>query len=188
MNLSRIIELSKVARAAGTPGPMSTGEALTVALVLNRHDWLKEEGYTVAQALDRIDADTVQQLRAAERALQAEFGPAPLSVSIDDQLAKLSLDCIRRHERILEQAGYAGIKANEARAVRERWIRECGAESLDGLKHGVAMMQKASSNASAGRSPLNSLQVALAGELLQFAYAVSNLRFGFDIERGAFHA
>ncbi|GEM_PF-674748 len=188
MNLSRIIDLSKVARATGTPGPMSTGEALTVALVLNRHDWLKDEGYTVAQALDRIDADTVQHLRAAERALQAEFGPGPLSVSMDDQLAKLSQDCIRRHDQILERAGCIGIKASEARAVRDRWIRECGSETLDGLKHGVAMMKKASANAAAGRSPLNDLQVKIAAELLQFACSVSQLRFGFDIERGAFHA
>ncbi len=72
MNLDRIIELCRAARAAGTPGPMSTGEALTVALVLNRHDWLIDEGYTIAQALDRIDADSIPLLRDAERAMQSE--------------------------------------------------------------------------------------------------------------------
>lgn len=72
MNFERIVELSRTARRAGTPGPMSVGEALTVALVLNRHDWLRDEGYTMAQALDRIDADTIQHLRAAERVMQSE--------------------------------------------------------------------------------------------------------------------
>lgn len=72
MNLDRIIELCRAARAAGTAGPMSTGEALTVALVLNRHDWLIDEGYTIAQALARIDADSIQHLRDAERAMQSE--------------------------------------------------------------------------------------------------------------------
>lgn len=72
MKLELIIELSRAARLAGTPGPMSTGEALTVALVLNRHDWLRDEGYTIAQALDRIDADSIPHLRDAERAMQSE--------------------------------------------------------------------------------------------------------------------
>lgn len=69
MNLDRIIDLSRTARRDGTPGPMSTGEALTVALVLNRHDWLNDYGYTIAQALDRIDADTIGHLRDAERVM-----------------------------------------------------------------------------------------------------------------------
>lgn len=72
MNLDRIIELSRTALREGTPGPMSTGEALTVALVLNRPDWLQEEGFTIAQALDRIDSDTIQHLRDAERVMQSE--------------------------------------------------------------------------------------------------------------------
>lgn len=72
MNVDRIVELSRAARAANTPGAMSTGEALTVALVLNRADWLAEDGYTIAEALDRVDADTVQHLRAAERVLQQD--------------------------------------------------------------------------------------------------------------------
>ncbi|MCC4601927.1 hypothetical protein VWW93_11920 [Xanthomonas citri pv. citri] len=72
MNLQRTIEVARSAARRGEPGPLSTGEALTAALVLNRHDWLAELGYTVAQALDRIDSDTVQHLRDAERALCAE--------------------------------------------------------------------------------------------------------------------
>lgn len=32
----------------------STGERLAVALVLDRHDWLHELGFTIAQAIDRI--------------------------------------------------------------------------------------------------------------------------------------
>ncbi|AAM37477.1 conserved hypothetical protein [Xanthomonas citri pv. citri str. 306] len=40
--------------------------------MLNRHDWLAELGYTIAQALDRIDSDTAQHLRDAERVLRLE--------------------------------------------------------------------------------------------------------------------
>ncbi|MGV7167432.1 hypothetical protein ACDI35_02625 [Xanthomonas axonopodis pv. cajani] len=72
MNLQRTIEIARAAARLGAPGPLSTGEALTAALVLNRHDWLAEMGYTIAQALDRIDSDTAQHLRDAERVLRLE--------------------------------------------------------------------------------------------------------------------
>ena len=35
-------------------GVMSTGERLTVALILNRSDWLAEEQYTIADAVARV--------------------------------------------------------------------------------------------------------------------------------------
>ncbi|MCC4603951.1 hypothetical protein [Xanthomonas campestris] len=72
MNLQRTIEIARAAARMGGPGPLSTGEALTAALVLNRADWLAEMDYTIAQALDRIDPDTVQHLREAERVLRSE--------------------------------------------------------------------------------------------------------------------
>ncbi|MCC4622219.1 hypothetical protein LL965_19990 [Xanthomonas cassavae CFBP 4642] len=72
MNLQRMIEIARTAARMGEPGPLSTGEALTAALVLNRADWLAEMDYTIVQALDRIDSDTVQHLREAERVLRSE--------------------------------------------------------------------------------------------------------------------
>ncbi|KTF40675.1 hypothetical protein [Xanthomonas translucens] len=72
MNLARTIAVARAALAYGGPGPLSTGEALTAALVLNRHDWLKELDYTIAEALDRIDQDTVQHLRPAECTIRDE--------------------------------------------------------------------------------------------------------------------
>ncbi|MGS0581777.1 hypothetical protein ACQEPV_017840 [Xanthomonas oryzae pv. oryzicola] len=72
MNLQRTIEVALAAARTGGPGPLSTGEALTAALVLNRADWLAEMDFTIAEALDRIDPDTVQHLRDAERALRQE--------------------------------------------------------------------------------------------------------------------
>ncbi|AMU99475.1 hypothetical protein [Xanthomonas citri] len=74
MNLQRTLEIARAAARMGGPGPLSTGEALTAALVLNRHDWLTDMDYTIAEALDRIDADTVQHLRDAERAIRYEMG------------------------------------------------------------------------------------------------------------------
>lgn len=62
-----------VRRAAnGGIGSMSTGEALSAALVLNRSDWLEGMGYTIAEALDRIDEPWVGMLREAERAWRRE--------------------------------------------------------------------------------------------------------------------
>jgi hypothetical protein len=72
LNLTRTIAVARDALAYGGPGPLSTGEALTAALVLNRYDWLKEMDYTIAEALDRIDSDTIQHLRNAERIIRDE--------------------------------------------------------------------------------------------------------------------
>lgn len=67
MNLDRVIQVALYAQRRGDTGALSTGESLTAALVLNRHDWLNEMGYTMAQALDRIDSDTIEHLTDAAR-------------------------------------------------------------------------------------------------------------------------
>lgn len=72
MELNRIVEIAQFAQQNDGPGPLSMGEALTAALVLNRHDWLKRMDYTIAEALDRIDTDTVPHLRDAERIVNGE--------------------------------------------------------------------------------------------------------------------
>lgn len=72
MELNRIVEIARFMKKNKGPGPLSMGEALTGALVLNRHDWLKKMDYTIAQALDRIDTDTVQHLAYAERIISGE--------------------------------------------------------------------------------------------------------------------
>ncbi|MFL0336861.1 hypothetical protein [Stenotrophomonas maltophilia] len=73
MNLDRVIQVALQAKRMGDTGPLSTGEALTAALVLNRCDWLAEMGYTIAQALDRIDSDTIQHLADAARCVAEGF-------------------------------------------------------------------------------------------------------------------
>jgi hypothetical protein len=35
-------------------GVLSTGEYLAVAMVLNKPSWLKEDGYTMLEAIDRL--------------------------------------------------------------------------------------------------------------------------------------
>lgn len=68
--MSRVNELTMKARDAlvtGSTGGMSTGEALAVALVLNRSDWLSDMGYTIAQALERIDDELVRAVPVASR-------------------------------------------------------------------------------------------------------------------------
>ncbi|AKO20636.1 hypothetical protein [Xanthomonas oryzae] len=74
MTLDRVIAVSRAAQRYGGPGPLSTGEALTAALVLNRHDWLADMDYTIAQALDRIEEDSIAHLRQAERAIGSSAG------------------------------------------------------------------------------------------------------------------
>lgn len=75
MNLDRIVGVARAARCMGETGYLSTGEALTAALVLNRGDWLDRMGYTMAEAIDRVDRDTLPLLRDAERIVLD--GPEP---------------------------------------------------------------------------------------------------------------
>lgn len=65
--------MHKVRDAAnGGINTMSKGEALAAALVLNRPDWLQSMGYTIAEALDRFEPETIALFRAAERAWNQE--------------------------------------------------------------------------------------------------------------------
>lgn len=72
--MTRLEHLASVVRQAaanGGPGPLSTGEALAAALVLNRHEWLSQLGYTIAQALDRIDDDWIAMIPQVARMVAA---------------------------------------------------------------------------------------------------------------------
>lgn len=51
----------------GGLGTLSTGEALAAALVLNRADWLTSMGYTIAEALDRVDDEMIALIPSAAR-------------------------------------------------------------------------------------------------------------------------
>ena len=41
------------------PGPLSKGEALTAALVLNKPEWLSDMGYTIAEAISRVGPEWI---------------------------------------------------------------------------------------------------------------------------------
>lgn len=72
MTLARVIELARWAKRMDGTGPLSTGEALTAALMLNRHDWLHAMDYTIAEALGRIDEGTLPRLAHAARHVAQE--------------------------------------------------------------------------------------------------------------------
>lgn len=63
---TRMLNIAQEAALHGI-GTMSLGEALTAALILNRCDWLRERGYSVAEALDRIGPEWTARLREVER-------------------------------------------------------------------------------------------------------------------------
>lgn len=50
--IDHILHAARMAQA-GQFGVLSTGEKLAAALVLNRADWLAEERYTMAEAIER---------------------------------------------------------------------------------------------------------------------------------------
>lgn len=69
---TRMLDIAQHAAVSGI-GAMSLGEALTAALVLNRSDWLRERGYSIVEALERIGPEWAARLSVAAR----RFHPAP---------------------------------------------------------------------------------------------------------------
>lgn len=69
-----MIDVSRAARKMGAafPGYLSTGEACTAALVLNRADYLKAIDYTMAEAVNRLDYGDAEKLVHVQRHLQRE--------------------------------------------------------------------------------------------------------------------
>lgn len=72
MTIDHLMRVVRHAAALGDPGPLSLGEALAAALVLNRPDWLADKGYTIAQALDRLDEGDADLLPRAEKLWRVE--------------------------------------------------------------------------------------------------------------------
>lgn len=88
--MSRMEHLLAKARQAASSGigVLSTGEALAAALVLNRHDWLTDMGYTIAEAIDRIDDDWVPLIPKAARMIhQADAVVAQAKASAREEVA-----------------------------------------------------------------------------------------------------
>ncbi len=83
--IQHLVEVCIAAAHRGDVGPLSMGEALAAALVLNRPDWLAERGYTILQAMERIGPEWRDGLQAAERAV-SEDGRA--TAIVQDGLAR----------------------------------------------------------------------------------------------------
>lgn len=65
MSYQQALQKTLDAARADSPGGLSTGEALMAALALNRHDWLQKMGYTIAEAMDRIESWAVHLPKVA---------------------------------------------------------------------------------------------------------------------------
>lgn len=74
MRLDHILSCARAASKYRGPGPLSTGEALAASIVLNKPAWIKSMGYTLAEAIDRVDDDgqTIPRLLQAQRQLEGE--------------------------------------------------------------------------------------------------------------------
>ena len=66
MELDHILRVARFAKKNRGPGPLSTGEALAAAIVLNKPAWLNARGYTLAEAFCRADDDGMSGPRFLE--------------------------------------------------------------------------------------------------------------------------
>jgi hypothetical protein len=89
-DFAQILAATRHAATLGAPGPLSTGEALTAALVLNRPDWLIAMKYTIAEALERIGPEWGPLIPAAAKQFKQESEAAEYEVALKKHQAQLS--------------------------------------------------------------------------------------------------
>jgi hypothetical protein len=68
--LEQIVRFSIYAWRDGR-GVLSTGERLMAALVLNRADWLAADGYTMAEAIERVGMEWIAVLGTVTATVQS---------------------------------------------------------------------------------------------------------------------
>lgn len=88
MTIDHLMRAVRHAAAANGSGALSSGEAITAALVLNRADWLADMGYTIGQALDRIDEGDVELIPRAENCGAPNARATPKSRQLPPALPK----------------------------------------------------------------------------------------------------
>lgn len=90
MTLDHLMRAVRHAAAANGTGALSSGEAITAALVLNRADWLAGMGYTIGQALDRIDEGDAELIPRAEKLWRAERASHAEVAAISERAAQVA--------------------------------------------------------------------------------------------------
>ncbi len=89
-DLAHILAKTREAADRGSPGPLSTGEALMAALVLNRPDWLIAMEYTIAEAIERISPEWVRLIPTAAKQFKQESEAAEYKTAIKAHEARLA--------------------------------------------------------------------------------------------------
>jgi hypothetical protein len=89
-DLAHILAKTREAADRGSPGPLSTGEALMAALVLNRPDWLIAMEYTIAEAIERIGPEWVRLIPTAAKQFKQESEAAEYKSAIKAHEARLA--------------------------------------------------------------------------------------------------
>ena len=73
MTIDHLMRLVRHAAALGRPGPALSGRSVGGGSRMNQPDWLADKGYTIAQALDRLDEGDAELLPRAEMLWRAEL-------------------------------------------------------------------------------------------------------------------
>jgi hypothetical protein len=87
---AHILAKTRAAADLGRPGPLSTGEALIAALILNRTDWLIALEFTIPEALERIGPEWARLIPAAAKQVRHEIDFAELQKSHAAHEARLA--------------------------------------------------------------------------------------------------
>lgn len=88
--IEHLLSKASHAHALGRPGPLSTGEALAVALILDRPDWLAELDYTLAEAIERVGAEWLAAIPEVARQFRRARDEAAYAAAEQAKAAKLA--------------------------------------------------------------------------------------------------
>jgi hypothetical protein len=68
MNIENIVQCARSARLSGPdfPGPLRKSDAIAAALALNRPDWLRKLGCSLAEAIHHLDSETLDNIYPAQ--------------------------------------------------------------------------------------------------------------------------
>lgn len=91
--IKHLLSKARHAQELGRPGPLSTGEAVAVALILDRPDWLAELDYSLAEAIERVGPEWLAAIPEVARQFRRERDEAAYAAvqrAKADRLAELA--------------------------------------------------------------------------------------------------
>lgn len=92
--IEHLLTKAREAQVLGRPDPTATVEAVAVALILDRPDWLAAMDYTLASAIGRIDRDWLIAIPEVAKLFHEERDEAAYEAAVRMKSAKFAAELV----------------------------------------------------------------------------------------------